>query len=357
MDPSGDAFPDRYTEDVEASHWIREEQFAQIERYLNALAYISSQNRCAFYAPDYSSLDAYRISTERLRAALRDRIGYPPPGFKDSCTPRVEFVAEDGYACIYRVWCEVLEGVDVYGLLMVPHGLEDRAPLMICQHGGGGSPEIITALTKGGTFNYGWVVQRALREGFVTWSPGLVFPIGGTEKIPGPTRVELDRMARYVGTSILAIELWKITCGLGAILNRPEVDGSRVAMIGLSYGGLYTQFAAALNAEISVAVSSSFFNDRRVYAREDWCLHNYLNEFTDPEICGLICPRPLMIEVGIRDELFGIQGARSQVMRASTHWERLGLGDRFVYVESAGGHEFCGEKVFDFVKRFIDSKT
>ena len=351
-----DPFPERYSEGFEASHGIRQEQFDQIAGYVERLAEQSDETRANGLKLDYSDQDAYARSLEPLRKRVCERIGFPPPLVETDAKPRWEEVAKDGYATIYRMWYEVLEGVDVYGILSVPHGLEAKAPLLICQHGGGGCPEVIAPFTGDngdGTFNYGWMVQRALKRGYVTWAPALIFPRAGVEKIEGPSRIELDKRAKRVGTSILAIELWKIQRGLDVVLERPEVDAERVGMMGLSYGGLYTQWATALDPRIKVAVSSCYFNKRKQYSWDDWSFFNYLNEFTDPEICALICPRPLMVEVGDKDELFDVASARAEAEVAGKHWERLGVPERFRFVEFEGVHEFWGGEAYEFVEPFL----
>ncbi|MBI5094941.1 MAG: acetylxylan esterase [Candidatus Hydrogenedentes bacterium] len=349
---TNDPFPGRYREDITASHGIRQDQFNQVHAYLDALKKEAADRRAEFFKPDYSSADAFAKSCEPLRKRVLERIGYPPPKTSPDKEPRVEKVAEDEYSTIYRMWLEVLEGVEGYSILTIPKGLAGPAPLMICQHGGGGSPEVIAPFTgdRGdGTFNYGWMVQRAVQRGYVTWAPELIFPVAGVEKIEGPDRLALDAGLRYVGTSLLAVELWKIHRGLDVVLRRPEIDPNRVAMMGLSYGGLYTLFATALESRIKVAVSSCYFNDRLRYSWADWSFHNYLNEFADPEIGALICPRPLMVEVGDKDALFVVDGARSQAPLARRHWEKLGLSSRFQYVEFDGAHEFKGERAYEFV--------
>jgi hypothetical protein len=125
-------------------------------------------------------------------------------------------------------------------------------------------------------------------------------------------------------------------------------------MIGLSYGGLYTQYTAALDTRIRAAVSSCFFNSRWLYPKEDWNFFNILNEFADPEVCALICPRALWIEVGSKDELFGVEGARVEASRTRHHWEKLGLAERFVYREFDGGYEFNGEGAYEFLCRYLN---
>jgi len=356
QEPEADPFPGRHGEDFEKSHWIRQEQFDQIHGYLQSLVSESHEKRAAFFTPDFTSEAAYEKSLQPFREALCVQIGYPPPKPVEDAEPRYEMVVADEYATIYRMWLEVLEGVELYAVLSIPHGLEGPAPLLICQHGGGGSPEVIhpfTGNTGQGVFNYGWMVQRALREGYVTWAPGLLFRLAGTEEIEGPDRIPLDKQLRHVGTSILAVELWKIRRGLDEVLKRPEVDPERVGMMGLSYGGLYTQYAVALDPRIKVAVSSCYFNDRTRYSRDDWSFMDYLNRFTDPEICALICPRGLMIEVGIQDELFEVDGAREEAPKARAYWDKLGIADRFAFVEFDGGHEFDGATAFEFAARFL----
>ena len=78
---------------------------------------------------------------------------------------------------------------------------------------------------------------------------------------------------------------------------REDIDGDRIGMIGLSYGGFYTLFAAALDVRIGAAVSSCFFNNRKMYDFVDWVWFNAANQFMDAEVGALVCPRPLYVEV------------------------------------------------------------
>lgn len=349
-----DPYPGRYREPIEASRPIRQKQFDEVNAYIERLKQAAPATRDAFFAPNFLSLDAYEQSTVPLRQAVRERIGFPPPFIKRGTTPRWEHVADDPYARIFRLRYEVLEGVEAYGVLCVPRGLIGKAPLLVCQHGGGGNPELIyPMLPEGGTGNYGWMVQRALKEGYVTYAPGLLFPYAGREEIQGPSRRQLDDQLRYVGTSIVAVELWKIFRGIDAAGRRPEVDRSSIGMIGLSYGGQYTLYAAALDTRIQVAVSSCYLNERARYPWSDWSFFNFFNEFNDAELCALICPRPLLIEIGRDDQLFAVDGAMAEAERASRYWDQLGIRSRFVLDVFNGGHEFKGETAYDFIRPYL----
>ena len=341
----------RYQENDEVSLPIRQEQHDQVARYLERLRELSKEKHTAFFQPDYTNERTYLASTGRYRDLLKERIGYPPPLAVSGKDPVLEPVAEDAHCTIIRVRYEVLEGVEAYGILSIPKGLSGPAPLLICQHGGGGSPELIANYRSAGTSptNYGDMIYRALERGYIVYAPGLLFRLGGKEPIDGPERVALDKQLRYVGTSILAVECWKITRALDYLLTRPDIDPKRVGMSGLSYGGQFTLYVAALDQRIQAAVSSCYFNDRLLYGWEDWMFHNTLNEFTDAEVAGLICPRPLLVEVGIKDELFSIDGARATAPLARAHWEKLGISERFSFIEFDGGHEFQGDEGFAFL--------
>lgn len=347
-----DPFPGRYTEAPETSGPGRQREFDQLGAYVQRLHEAAPAHRDATFQPDYSSEDAYVRSTRPLRETVCKRIGFPPPAITRFAKPRWEHVADDPYASIYRVWVEVLEGVDAYGIVSVPRGLNAPAPLMVCQHGGGGNPELVHGMIEGvGTGNYGWMTMRALKEGYVTLEPALLFPYRGEEKIDGPNRQKLDQELQYLGTSILAVELYKIFRLIDVACSRPEVDRARIGMIGLSYGGLYTLYATALDTRIRAAVSSCYFNERRRYLWQDWSYFNFMNEFNDAEVCALICPRPFLIEVGGTDTLFAVDGAQAESARAKRYWDGLGLSGRFVFEVFDGGHEFRGDRAYDFMKQ------
>jgi hypothetical protein len=348
-------FPDRYQEPYANSHAIRQEQYTQLNQYIDHLMQLAPERRADFFVPDYASVEAYTASVEPYRAALKARLGFPPAGSVEDAAPRIEALGADAYADIYRVWTPVLAGVDAYGLLFVPRDVKDKAPLLICQHGGGGSPEVVSVFEGPG--NYGWMVQRGLQAGFICYAPSLIFPLGGTEEFEGPGRKSIDERLRYVGTSLLAVEVFKITRAIDMLIQREDVDADRIGMVGLSYGGCYTLYTAALDTRIKAAVSSCYFNDRAQYAWADWSYANMLNEFTDPELVGLICPRALMVEVGINDELFSIDGARATAPAAQAHYERLGIPERFQFVPFEGAHEFRGDTAYEFLNEHVEDDS
>jgi hypothetical protein len=68
------------------------------------------------------------------------------------------------------------------------------------------------------------------------------------------------------------------------------------------------------------------------------------------QVVGMVCPRPLMIQMGSKDTLFDIEGVRREEKKAADHYNNLGVGELFEYVEHGSGHVFENESIFQFFK-------
>jgi dienelactone hydrolase len=262
----------------------------------------------------------------------------------------VKKIGEDSLGQISRVWIETLPGVHTYGLFFRPYGM-GRFPLVISQHGGHGTPELCSGFF--GSANYNDMTRRVLRRGIAVFAPQLL--LWNPESYgPKHEKDEIDKRLKQVGGSLAALELFRLARAIDYFAARREIDAERIGMIGLSYGGFYTLFAAALDKRIKAAVSSCFFNDRKVYAFADWTWFDAANRFLDAEVGALVCPRPLRVEIGKKDEMFDVRKARGQAERLAATYKRLGIAERFQYKEHAGGHELDrAEDGMDFLCRHL----
>jgi dienelactone hydrolase len=120
----------------------------------------------------------------------------------------------------------------------------------------------------------------------------------------------------------------------------PEIEPNRIGMTGLSYGGFYTLFFSALEPRIRVAVSSCFVNDRYRYNWEDWVWKGSATCFLDEEVAKMICPRPLFLEAGEKDEIFAANGFPAVAQEVAGAYSALGIPDRFQSRVHHGGHEY-----------------
>jgi dienelactone hydrolase len=306
----------------------------------------------------WREMDAFALRLRDDTAAslgqmLRQRIGYPPPGMKVRGAMRIEKSGEDDVATYYRTWLPVGEGLEAYGLFIVPKRLvRTPAPLVISQHGGGGFPEMATY--RGGS-NYKDQVRGAVAEGYIVYAPQTVmYPFHDRDHgtaIPEAVRKELDVKFRAVGTSLAAVEVYKISLALDVLLKRPEIDAAKVAMIGLSYGGFHSLYTAALDPRIGVVVASCSFRDDPAIA--DGKTEGRLLDLAPAEVAALVAPRPLQIQSGVHDKLIPIEGSRRGAARARGYYEKLGATDRVVFEEFDGGHEFRGNLVWPFLRKWF----
>ena len=378
-----------YEEELTSSMPHREAQWREMEAYVERLGEQADLREP--YAADFSGEEAYLQSIEPLRELLRARTGYPPPGLGPVGEVRMEPIGEDRVARYYRCWVDVLgtagdvalrmgmrqaalqppstgetpvppgAALQVHGLYLVPQGLSAPAPLVIAQHGGGGTPE--TAIFAGAA-NYHDMIRGAAARGYVVFAPHLIFnPFSDQQAgspLPPGVRARLDARLRLLGTSLTAVEVAKISRALDALLPRPEIDPTRVAMVGLSYGGYYTLHTVAVEPRIKVAVSSCYFNDQSLRMPlnkpEVWSDMRFLGtvgDLADPELVALACPRPLQVQVGKDDAMFPVGDARRRATRAAAYYERLGVGERFEFVAFDGGHEWRGEAGWPFLEKWL----
>jgi dienelactone hydrolase len=353
--------PEQYREPFAQSFPIRREQHLQIKAYADKLLKAQADRALQSVEPDFSNVEAYQRSLQPFRDRLSTFFGTPPPGAKAGRVTKFQQVGEDAQCTVFRVWIEVIDGVDAYGVYLVPKNLKTRAPLLIAQHGGGGNPEAICDLDT--RINYRSFGREAVKRGYIVWAPALAMrsTFSGDEPIPNASRELLDQKLRLAGTSIIGLELYKIIESTRTLLKvRPEIDAARVGMTGLSWGGFFTLYATALSPFIKVAAPSGYFRDyaqllSRATADEA--------RAADREIFGglghahaiaLICPRPCLVQIGEQDgALNDMPGARVEAERAAHYYRKLGLADRFQFAPHPGGHEFDPQAILGFFDQHL----
>ena len=296
----------------------------------------------------------YPNDLEEKRRAYCDMLGWPlnappEPGF----APRGEyaFLGRDEQADVYRVTVEALPGFRFGGVLFRLRG-EGARPLVISQHGGLGTPELVGGMYRGGdTANYNDMTRRVLARGAHVYSPQLLLWDREAYHIHYD-RKEIDNRLKQLGGSISALEIFAIMRALDVLTAEPWVDAGRVGMVGLSYGGFYTLFTAAADTRVKSCVAAGFFNDRIRYDWLDWTWKDAARTFLDAEVGALVAPRGLHLQLGTRDNLFAERPAREEYARLRRYYERAGCPDRLSMEFFDGTHEFSrSEETIDALMR------
>lgn len=351
--PVRDVQESYFNQKVADSNPLRTEQARELDAYIKSMA-VDTTRFADLFQPNFASSQAFEQSAMPLRKAFCESIGYPPPGQRPKESATFTQMGEDQLGVYYRAMIPVLPGVHSEGIYIVPKSIRGKAPLMISMHGGGGSPEV--ALFHGGA-NYHDMVRGAVKRGYVVYAPQHLFR---AEEYPQDIRRQIDDRLRLIGASITAVEIAKIIYAIDELANRPELDMSRIGMVGLSYGGYYAQVTPAIDIRIKVSVSSCYFGVQEgryeqdeLSVPSDFRFMNRMTLFNDADLVALICPRAHQIQAGTKDNASHREKGKSLAPRAAAYFEKLHLSDRFQHVVFEGGHEFNDEAAWAFVEKHL----
>jgi len=263
--------------------------------------------------------------------------------FADDVSKPVEitFVGKDEVCSIYRLSVYITEEIPFYSMLLLPHNVKEPMPLVIAQHGGGGTPELCSDMN--GKNNYNHMVQRVLARGAAVLAPQLLLwsmteiATQRAHAVPhNRTKADID-MKRF-GSSITALEISGIMKSLDYMCSRKEIDAEKIAMIGLSYGGYFTLHTMATDTRIKAGYCAGVFNDRDVYNWADWSYKGSALCFQDAEVAALCAPRKLYVQVGMEDQVFDYHSAITEAERVKDYFEAFGVPEHFRFDVWEGGH-------------------
>ncbi len=319
-----------YHEELQVSKEYKQAYLDGLETVILARQREAEKKRSCYCKNIFFDAESYREDFCRMLGwPLADRTAEELPA-----PHTVKLADEDGYS-IYRMSFSILDGLEMTGLYFEMHGTEKK-PLVLVQHGGLGTPEHISGI-YGSTTNYNHMLERVISHGVHAFAPQLLLWKQEQYGVDYDRRA-IDARLKRVGSSITAVELY----GLMRILDYFETKAnvSNFGMVGLSYGGFYTLYMAALDTRIKSAISCSFFNTRDQYPWSDWTWLRSAELFDDAEIACLVYPRKLCIEIGTRDELFQAEYAEKSYQKLVEQCKPVGM-DWLTFIPFDGTHEFC----------------
>jgi len=160
-----------YTEGAGYANHFRIQQQQELYRYIECMREKANGIREQYLKPDYSSLEKYTKSIQRYRDDFMQMLGFPEYMFEGgSITPEAAIlpIAEDRYGEIFRLVISISDGLSAYGLLFLPKS-GGPYPLVIIQHGGGGTPEKCAEINGPSAYNN--MVRRVLERGCAVFAP------------------------------------------------------------------------------------------------------------------------------------------------------------------------------------------
>lgn len=241
--------------------------------------------------------------------------------------------------------------------LLIPKGEATRRPAMLCLHqttpigkdepvGLGGKPNLRYA-------------RELAERGFVAIAPD--YPNFGEYK--------LDVYERgYASASMKAI--WNNMRAVDLLASLPEVDSTRMGVIGHSLGGHNAIFTALFDERLKAVVSSCGFNAFTHYYGGNiagWSHKGYMPRlvseydldlkrvpFDFPELIGALAPRAFFTNSPTMDDNFAVDGVRVCIDSARPVYDLFHATENLKAVYPAAAHDFPPEQRED-AYRFLEA--
>ncbi|HYL52646.1 MAG TPA: alpha/beta fold hydrolase [Acidimicrobiia bacterium] len=252
--------------------------------------------------------------------------------------------------------------MSVPAFLLTPHARRDAAPgpavLAIHGHGPGKSRVCgIEAGEPGDDYAHqlamlGYVVLAPDLRGFgerADWMP------------PDKYHCDWDLVcATMAGVVPLERNLWDMQRALDVLSAHPLVDGTRIAVAGLSFGATCALFLAALDDRVRAAVVSGYLSSWRAAHTIPWnmcgsqVMPGQLGLLEHLDVAALVAPRPMLVESGTADLIFPVASARATVSSLEPVYAQLGASDgALVHDVFEGDHQWHGELVPKFLQEWL----
>ncbi len=153
------------------------------------------------------------------------------------------------------------------------------------------------------------------------------------------------------GFTTLGVMVVETMTALDVLAARPDVDGGRLGLAGVSGGGFVSTFVAALDERVTAAAICCILNTHLGQLRDaafgtgwdgwiDLCNQVPRLAATAPMglVVGAAAPCRLTIVHAVDDAPFPVEGVRAVVAQAATSYAAAGVPDRLALVEVEGGH-------------------
>ncbi len=335
-------------------------QFGQLVDFTQRLVRESGERRREFWSKaNASSLDKWQKSCEHYRNYLWDEVigRCPPPG--DGINPRSRRIMDNDKWAGYEVVLDVYPDVVAYGILLLPKDIKpgERRPVVVCQHGLEGRPQMIVDPAIQSVYNaYGAALAD---RGYVVFAPQNPY-IGSdafrlVQRKANPLKLSLF--------SFITAQHQQILRWLG---EQPFVDSKRIAFYGLSYGGKTAVRVPALLPEYCLSICSGDFNEWIVKTTSVDLVGSYMftyeyeihefgmgDTFNYGELVGLIVPRPFMVERGHDDPVGTDELVSYEYAKVRRLYVKLGIPDLTEIEYFNGRHEIHGVGTYAFLKKHL----
>lgn len=262
---------------------------------------------------------------------------------------------------------DFFNGVDqtVAGILLIPKGLKNPAPVVILAHGHSGSKEILCVDEKNGQC----AGPTLARKGYVVAAIDSYFcgsrrgagPAGMSDAKPPSEEHSLFKFHLLMGRSLWGMMIRDQQCLIDYLQTRPEVDARQIGVSGMSMGCTTSWWLAAVDERIqSVVGVACFTRYTELIAHGNLRAHGIyyfvpgvFAHFDTEAIHALIAPRPHLELSGDQDAgapLDGVVQLEKKLAQVYRLYDKASSFKSIVYEKT--GHEYLPEMRAEMVRWF-----
>ena len=259
----------------------------------------------------------------------------------------ISVIKRDGYR-IEKIIYESFPGSYVTGILYVPEKVKGKVPAILNVIGHN-QESFRNELYQ--VINYNLVMK-----GIMVFA---IDPPGQGEHVQnfdakvnfssvGYSVVEHNYFGNYAflsGYSCAKYFIWDGIRAIDYLVSRKDVDPERIGMTGWSGGGTVTNFVAALDNRVKVAIPCSWANTNKRLLEtkaasdaEPTLYHSFKMGIGVEDLIELRAPKPTMLVFVSRDEYLSLQGARETYSEAKKAFTALGAADNLILLEDDSKH-------------------
>jgi dienelactone hydrolase len=337
-------------------------QVLELERFVQRLVRESDQTREKYFP--IATLSQPRLANEfaesvdKFRDDFRDEMLGSFGDRLQPANPRTRKIYDREKWTGYEVVLDVFPDVFAWGVLLLPKDLKpgEQRPVIVCQHGRNGLPKTVI---EGDEKAYHDYAAKLAERGFIVFAPHN--PYRGEDKYRF-----LSRKANSVKASLFSFILAQHQQTLNWLSSLPQVDRTRIAFYGLSYGGETAVRIPPLLDRYCLSICSADFNDwaRKVASTDakysfmftvEWEMpyFNMGSTFNYAEMVALLAPRPFMVERGHGDGVAPDEWVAYEYAKVRRLYDTLRIGDRTEIEFFDGLHEINGKGTFEFLEKHL----
>lgn len=330
--------------------------------------YADTPRQLAFQASNIAEAEVWQRA---LRAKLIELVGGFP---QETCDLEAEVLETYEFPTYFRATVQFKSRphMAIYGYLLTPKHLKGSAPnpAILCLAGHGRGVDDIVGIEEDGKMRseyggyqndfalqcvaQGYTVLAIEQFGFGHRRDSVARERGGGNSSCQPSA----GAALLLGQTMVGWRVYDAMRAIDYLETRPEIDISRLGVMGISGGGTTTFFTAAIDTRVKAGVVSGYFNTfRDSILSLSHCIDNYIPNVLQYaemyDIAGLIAPRALFVESGTEDTIFPIEATRFAVNEARAIFKCFDADDKLGLEVFEAGHSFHGVGAFEFLKEVL----